>query len=65
MQDKTAPAHLPLPVAKRWLTLGILTALYAVSLLDRQIFALLVEPIRKTLQISDFQVAALQGLVLQ
>jgi MFS family permease len=40
----------------------LLSALYSVSLLDRQVIALLLDSIRKDLVISDFQVSLLQGI---
>ena len=44
-----------------WYVVGILTVAYTVSFIDRQIIALLVEPIRRDLQISDTQISLLQG----
>ncbi len=44
-----------------WYVVGILTIAYTVSFIDRQIVALLVEPIRRDLQISDTQISLLQG----
>lgn len=51
----------PPPAQQRW-TLIILTTLYALSFLDRQIISLLVNSIRADLHISDFQIGLLQGL---
>jgi len=48
--------------AYRWYVVGILTVTYAVSFIDRQIMALLIEPIRRDLGISDTQVSLLIGL---
>lgn len=45
-----------------WYVVGVLTAAYLLSFLDRQILALLVEPIRRDLGISDFQVSLLGNL---
>lgn len=45
-----------------WRALPILVLLYAFALLDRQILILMVGPIKRDLQISDFQVGLLQGL---
>jgi MFS family permease len=42
---------------------AVLTFLYAMSLLDRQIIALIVPHIRADLRISDFQIGLLQGIV--
>lgn len=46
----------------RWKLVVILTFLYALSLLDRQIIALLIDDIRADLRISDFQISLLQGI---
>jgi MFS family permease len=51
------------PASRAWWTVGVLTVLYALSLLDRQVIALLVPDIRRDLGISDFQVGLLQGVV--
>jgi MFS family permease len=51
----------PAPL-RRWFLLGVLTTLYATSLIDRQVFALLIEPIRKSVGVDDFRIALLQGL---
>jgi MFS family permease len=48
--------------ARAWWTVAVLTILYSLSLMDRQILALLVGDIRKALGISDFGVGLLQGL---
>ncbi len=42
--------------------LGVLLAAMVISLLDRQILSLLVEPIRHDLGLSDTQISLLQGL---
>jgi MFS family permease len=44
-----------------WWTVGVLTGLYAVSMLDRQVFNLLVDPIGKSLQVNDFELSLLSG----
>jgi MFS family permease len=44
-----------------WWTVGVLTALYAVSMMDRQVFNLLVVPIGQSLAINDFELALLSG----
>ncbi|MEJ7935165.1 MFS transporter [Sphingobium sp. AN558] len=41
--------------------LGVLVLAYIIAFLDRQIIALLVAPIKATLQISDFEIGLLQG----
>ena len=44
-----------------WYAVGVLTAAYLVSFVDRQILALLIEPIRQDLEISDTEVSLLGG----
>jgi MFS family permease len=46
-----------------WWSVAVLTVLYTLSLLDRQIIALLAPAIRADLRISDFQIGLLQGVV--
>jgi predicted MFS family arabinose efflux permease len=45
-----------------WLTVILLSAVYAVSMLDRQIMGILLEPIKKDLGASDTQMGFLVGL---
>jgi MFS family permease len=45
-----------------WYVVGVLTLAYVFSYMDRQILSLLVEPIRRDLQISDTQMSLLMGL---
>lgn len=45
-----------------WYVVSVLTITYAVSFVDRQIMALMIEPIRRDLGISDTQVSLLIGL---
>ena len=47
----------------RWLILIILTLIYGISLVDRQIVSILVEPIKAELEVSDTQMGYLSGLV--
>lgn len=44
-----------------WYVVGVLTLAYLVSFLDRQILALMVEPIKADLNLSDTQVSLLMG----
>jgi MFS family permease len=44
-----------------WYVVIMLTAVYTLSFIDRQIISLLVGPIKADLQISDFQLSLLQG----
>lgn len=46
----------------KWYAVGVLTAVYASSQVDRQIMAILLEPIRVELQASDTQMGFLVGL---
>ena len=51
-----------LPSARyAWYVVGVLTLIYIFSFVDRQIFSLLVAPLRRDLQISDTQVSLLMG----
>lgn len=45
-----------------WLVVVLLLVAYTLSFIDRQIISLLVDPIRRDLQISDTQISLLQGL---
>ncbi len=47
---------------KSWYVVGILTLAYVSSFIDRQILSLLVEPIKRDLQITDTQISLLMGL---
>lgn len=49
--------------AAAWWSVAVLTLLSCLSLLDRQIMALLVPDIRRDLGITDFQMGLLQGVV--
>jgi MFS family permease len=44
-----------------WYVVGVLMLVYVFSFLDRQIFSLIVGPLRRDLHISDTQVSLLQG----
>ena len=57
-QEESAPY--PRPVYA-WYMVGVLTVIYVFSFIDRQILALIVEPIKRDLQISDFQISLLMG----
>lgn len=48
--------------ARAWLTMVALLALYILSFVDRQIIALMVDPIRQSLQISNIQIALVHGV---
>ena len=51
-----------LPTAGGRVTLGILLSVFAINFMDRQIFAILVEPIKHDLSLSDTEVGLLYGL---
>ncbi|WP_051329718.1 MFS transporter [Niveispirillum irakense] len=61
-RTQTGPdsAAYPSP-ATGWVTVAVLFALYILSLTDRYIIALLVEPMKRDLGLSDFQISLLQG----
>ncbi|WP_321794906.1 MFS transporter [Caballeronia sp. J97] len=46
----------------RYFVLAMLTLTYAVSLVDRQIIAIMIDPIRRDLHLSDTQIGLLSGL---
>jgi MFS family permease len=48
--------------AYAWCVVGVLLVAYTVSLLDRQILSLMVQPIRRELGVTDVQIGLLQGL---
>jgi len=48
--------------ARAWFTLAILVLMLVLSYLDRSLIALLVKPIKESLQISDVQIGLLYGL---
>jgi MFS family permease len=48
--------------AYAWYVVGVLYLAYTLSFIDRQILALVIEPIRRDFQITDFQVSLVQGL---
>ena len=48
-------------MAYAWYVVGVLTLLYGFSFIDRQIFSLLVGPLRRDLHISDTQISLLIG----
>ena len=45
-----------------WYVVGVLMVAYIFSFIDRQIFSMVVGPLRRDLHISDTQVSYLQGL---
>ena len=47
---------------RQWSAVALLTAVYTVSFIDRQVINLLVDPIRGDLGLSDTQISLLQGL---
>jgi MFS family permease len=63
MHDVMRPgaAEGPRESAAGWFAVGVLTALYACSFIDRQVMGLLVGPIRHDLGISDTQMSLLLG----
>ena len=61
MTDVKEAARAPSPV-RLWWGVVVLMALYAFSMLDRQVISLLVDDIRRDLKVTDFEVGLLQGL---
>src|SRR4030095_16861969 len=59
-QSGGAAAAYPTP-AIAWLTVAVLFVLYIRSLADRYLMALMVEPIKQGLGLSDLQISLLQG----
>ena len=49
--------------SRRIISLLVLTVFYAIAFLDRQILTLMIDPIRKDLGVSDFDMSLLQGAV--
>lgn len=65
MNDPSASESAPSPYPssfRAWWSVATLTVLFSLSLLDRQIMALLVPDIRSDLGLSDFQLGLLQGI---
>lgn len=56
-----APAEKP-GLGYAWYTVGVLTVCYTLSFVDRQIFGLLVGPIKTEFGVSDTQIGLLSGL---
>jgi MFS family permease len=49
------------PIGYAWYVVGVLMIIYVFSFIDRQILSLLVGPIKRDLNISDFQMSLLMG----
>lgn len=58
----TPAEHDALSLRRRGLTLALLTATYFFSYMDRQILSILMEPIKRDLNVSDTQLGLLTGL---
>ena len=62
MAQANQPEQEPYPsTVYAWYVVGVLTLVYVFSFIDRQILNLLVEPIKKDLAISEFQMSLLMG----
>jgi len=60
--NNQAPGEAPYPSAGyAWYVVGVLTFVYVFSWIDRQILNLMVQPIRRDLQISEVQMSLLMG----
>jgi MFS family permease len=57
---EAAPAS-PRSLRYAWYVVGVLMLAYVFSFIDRQIFSLLVSPLRRDLHISDTEISLLQG----
>src|SRR5712692_5526989 len=60
--DRTEPEIATHRLRYAWYVVCVLALLYALSFISRQIFSLLVGPLRRDLHISDTQISLLQGL---
>jgi MFS family permease len=60
-QAAASPQVQAAPSAKRYYVLGILTTVYALNFLDRTIFNVLIEPIKKEFVLSDTTMGLLAG----
>jgi MFS family permease len=60
MLEIPASAAYP-PLIKARVAMVVLTIAYMLSFIDRQILSLLIEPMKRDLNISDFQISLLQG----
>jgi MFS family permease len=49
------------PSSRRYYVLGLLTTVYALNFLDRTIFNVLIEPIKKEFSLSDTEIGLLAG----
>lgn len=61
MEDKYTVPEIPTALGPAYRMLGVLVLAYIVALLDRQIIALMVAPIKASMQLDDFDIALLQG----
>ena len=63
-EEKVAPRQVVIPqrsLLYAWYVVGVLTVVYAFSFISRQIFSLLVGPLRRDLHIGDTQISLLMG----
>jgi predicted MFS family arabinose efflux permease len=61
MESRTETLRAPRTLASRPLTLGLLAGVFAINFMDRQIVAILSEPIKREFALSDAQVGLLYG----
>jgi MFS family permease len=59
---EAAPATPPAAGVRAWVTLAILTFVYVINFLDRQLLSILAKPIQDNLHISDGQLGRISGL---
>jgi MFS transporter, Spinster family, sphingosine-1-phosphate transporter len=55
------PGETPQDSARAWYVLGILTLTYSLAYIDRQLLNLLVDPIKRSLLLSDTELSFIQG----
>lgn len=51
----------PAPVSGRWIALAILTFVYMLNFMDRQILSVVIEPIKREIAINDTEIGLLTG----
>lgn len=49
------------PTSQAWTTVGVMTLFYVLSLMDRNILSLLIDPIKSDLRLTDIEVSLLYG----
>ncbi len=60
-QQEKSEEHIYPPISYGWYVTILLTIIYILSFVDRQILSLLVEPIKNDMDLSDTQIGLLMG----